>query len=77
MQWYAPAMRLGPGEGVRFTCDWHNPDDHAVRFGPTTDDEMCFVTGYYYRDDESDTLPLFPRCFDQDEGLLCAATTVR
>ena len=38
---------------------------------------MCFLTGYYYRDDESDTLPLLPRCFDQDEGLLCAATTVR
>jgi len=70
VQWYAPAMRLGPGEGVRFTCDWHNPDDHAVRFGPTTDDEMCFVTGYFYPNDESAPVT-GTGCIPQGAGLEC------
>ena len=45
-------------------------------FGVTTDDEMCFMTGYYYRDDESSPPPQAPSCFLQDRGLLCNATTV-
>jgi hypothetical protein len=70
-------MRVRAGDGFRFTCEWKNDDDHPVHFGVTTDDEMCFVTGYYYRDDESHPLPALPRCFAQDEGLLCVAATVR
>jgi hypothetical protein len=75
--WPDEPMRVRAGDGFRFTCEWKNDDDYPVHFGVTTNDEMCFVTGYYYRDDESATLPAFPRCFPQDEGLLCGATTVR
>ena len=75
--WPTEPMRVRAGDGFRFTCEWKNDDDHLVHFGVTTDDEMCFLTGYYYRDDESGSLPAFPRCFPQDEGLLCAAATVR
>jgi len=70
--WHAdPPMRIPQGEGFRFTCEWENPDDKQVRFGVTTDDEMCFMTGYFYRDDESAPLPRAPGCFPQGAGLLC------
>jgi hypothetical protein len=75
--WPPEPMRVRAGDGFRFTCEWKNDEDHPVRFGVTTDDEMCFMTGYYYRDDESKKLPALPRCFTQDEGLLCTAATVR
>jgi len=42
----------------------------------TTNDEMCFMTGYYYRDDESVPPPSVPNCMLQTSGLLCSATTV-
>ncbi len=63
-------MRLEPGEGLRFTCAWRNTDDHAVHFGVTSEDEMCFVTGYFYPDDDGATLT-GPACFPQGSGLLC------
>jgi len=65
------ALRLDAGEGLRFTCAWDNPDDHEVHFGVTSEDEMCFVTGYFYPDDESQPLPPQPTCFPQGAGLLC------
>ena len=37
---------------------------------PTTEDEMCFVTGYFYPDDES--VPVTgPGCVPQGAGLEC------
>jgi hypothetical protein len=70
VEWYSPAMRLPAGDGLRFTCEWYNPDDHAVHFGVTTEDEMCFVTGYFYPDDES--VPVAgPGCIPQGGGLEC------
>jgi copper type II ascorbate-dependent monooxygenase-like protein len=70
VQWYPQTLRLAAGEGLRFTCEWNNPDDHAVHFGPTTEDEMCFVTGYFYPDDES--VPATgPGCIPQGSGLEC------
>ena len=70
VEWYPQTMRLPAGEGLRFTCEWENPDDHAVHFGPTTEDEMCFVTGYFYPDDES--VPVTgPGCVPQGAGLEC------
>ena len=74
--WTVTPLRLKQGDVFRFTCDWKNNDDHPVTFGVTTDDEMCFMTGYYYRDDESSPPPQAPSCFLQDRGLLCNATTV-
>jgi len=70
VQWYPQALRLPAGEGLRFTCEWNNPDDHAVHFGPTSEDEMCFVTGYFYPDDES-TPVTGPGCIPQGGGLEC------
>jgi hypothetical protein len=69
-RWFEQAMRIEPGEGFRFTCEWSNPDDHPVHFGVTTEDEMCFMTGYFYSDD--DLAPLSgPGCVAQGSGLEC------
>jgi hypothetical protein len=62
--------RLPAGDGLRFTCEWSNPDDHPVRFGVTTEDEMCFVGGYFYPDDEDATVS-GPGCLPQGSGLEC------
>ena len=74
--WPAAPIRVEAGDGFRFTCEWKNDDDHPVRFGVTTNDEMCFMVGYYYRDDESVPPPRVPNCLLQTSGLLCFATTV-
>ena len=63
-------MRLQAGEGFRFTCSWQNPDDHPVYFGVTSEDEMCFVTGYFYPDDDGATVT-GPGCAPQGAGLEC------
>jgi len=73
VRWFAEGTsRLNAGEGLRFTCAWNNPDDHAVHFGPTSEDEMCFVTGYFYPDDD-DAVVKGPGCLPQGAGLLCFA----
>src|SRR5262245_9381145 len=64
-------LRLAQGQRLRWTCRWHNADDHRVHFGVKTTDEMCFVTGYYYRD-KGNTGPIAgPGCLPSDEGLTC------
>jgi copper type II ascorbate-dependent monooxygenase-like protein len=68
--WYQEALRLPAGEGFRFTCEWSNPDDVAVHFGVTTEDEMCFVTGYFYPDVD-DAKVSGPGCVPQGAGLEC------
>jgi len=70
VQWYQTAQRIPAGDGVRFTCEWTNTDDHPVHFGVTTEDEMCFVTGYFYPDDDGATLT-GPGCLPQGSGLEC------
>ena len=69
-RWFPVAQRVLAGEGIRFTCEWSNPDDHPVHFGVTTDDEMCFVTGYFYPDDDSARVT-GPGCVPQGAGLEC------
>lgn len=68
-------IRVKAGDGFRFTCEWKNDDDYPVRFGVTTNDEMCFMTGFYYVDDESQPVPRGPGCL-LDRGILCPAKTV-
>jgi hypothetical protein len=69
--WPATPLRLAKGDKMRITCTWHNTDDHLVRFGPTTTDEMCFILGFYYRDD-GDTAPVgFGECLPATSGMLC------
>jgi hypothetical protein len=66
-----PVLRVTRGQRMRFTCRWHNTDPHPVRFGVETTDEMCFVTGYFYRDDETTPPISGPGCFTVKEGLMC------
>jgi len=68
--WWNQALRLEPGEGLRFTCSWQNADAHPVHFGVTTEDEMCFVTGYFYPDDDEARVTA-PGCLPQGAGLEC------
>lgn len=69
--WPNPLIRLEKGRKIRITCTWHNTDDHEVRFGPETTDEMCFILGFYYRDD-GDTEPVRGGgCVSAKRGLLC------
>jgi hypothetical protein len=69
--WPRPAIRLAKGQKMRITCTWHNTDDHVVRFGPETTDEMCFILGFFYRD-EGDTEPVRGGgCLAAKSGLLC------
>jgi len=70
VRWFPTALALEPGEGFRFTCNWSNPDDHPVHFGVTSEDEMCFVTGYFYLDDD-DAVATGPGCIPQGSGLEC------
>lgn len=64
-------LRLERGRKLRFTCKWHNTDTAAVHFGVKTTDEMCFVTGYYYRDPGTAGAIAGPGCIPASEGLTC------
>lgn len=67
----SPSRRLAPGDRMRITCTWHNTDDHEVRFGVETTDEMCFILGFYYRD-PGDTTPVTGSgCLPARSGLFC------
>jgi hypothetical protein len=72
VHWYTQALRIPAGDGIRFTCEWSNPDDVRVHFGVTTEDEMCFVTGYFYPDDDGAKIT-GPGCVPQGGGLECFA----
>lgn len=43
-----PPMPVSPEDGLTFTCEWTNPTDSDVGFGPSYNDEMCFVFGFVY-----------------------------
>ena len=74
--WPAPPIRLAQNQKMRITCTWHNTDDHDVVFGPKTTDEMCFILGFYYRDD-GDTTPVTGHgCIPAKRGLLCPLAPV-
>jgi hypothetical protein len=66
-----PVIRLTKGQRMRFTCKWTNTDTRRITFGVETTDEMCFVTGYFYRDDETTPPIAGPGCFTVKEGLMC------
>ncbi len=70
VRWFPKALRVEAGESFRFTCNWTNPDDHPVHFGVTTEDEMCFVAGYFYLDDDAGRVSA-PGCLPQGAGLEC------
>jgi hypothetical protein len=69
--WPVPSVRLEKGQKMRITCTWHNTDDHVVHFGPKTTDEMCFILGFYYRDDGDTEAVTGSGCVPATRGLLC------
>ena len=68
---YDPPLRLEAGDGWRWTCNYLNMTPGTVRFGVTSNDEMCFATGFFYIDDDAAPLPPVPGCFGQGESLTC------
>jgi len=68
---YDPALRLEVGDGWRWTCNYLNQTDKTLRFGVTSNDEMCFATGFFYTDDDAAPLPPVPGCFGDGESLTC------
>ena len=48
---YVPKTFTAPtGGGFSFTCSWNNTTDQTVKFGESTENEMCFFWAYYYPD---------------------------
>ena len=46
---FDPPLILDPNDGLRFQCTHSNYDtDVPLRFGLTSEDEMCIMQGYYY-----------------------------
>lgn len=46
---FDPPLILDPNDGLRFQCTHSNYDtDEPLRFGLTSEDEMCIMQGYYY-----------------------------
>jgi hypothetical protein len=66
-----PPIRLGRGQKMRITCRWRNTDDHEVRFGPETTDEMCFILGFFYRDESPEEAVRSQQCLTTARGFLC------
>jgi len=52
-QVFTPVVNFGAADKLRITCEWENDTDESVRFGETSDDEMCFAFGHYYPGHES------------------------
>jgi hypothetical protein len=67
----AAPLRLEPGDGLRWTCHYHNDHAAPLRFGITAEDEMCFAVGFFYADGDDPTLPSVPGCFGNGRGLVC------
>jgi hypothetical protein len=72
VQLHATPLRLEPGDGFRWTCTYRNDGDREVRFGVTSEDEMCFTEGFFHLDDDAAPLPDAPGCLGQrNQALLC------
>ena len=68
---YASPLRLAPGDGFHWTCNYLNGTTRTLTFGVTSDDEMCFTVGFFYPDDDAVPLPAVPGCFGGGGGLVC------
>lgn len=45
---FTPPLRFEAGWGYRIEVVYNNETDRDIRFGFTSEDEMCIVIGYYY-----------------------------
>ena len=68
---FATPLRLEPGDGFHWTCHYHNDTEATLRFGITSQDEMCFTIGSFYLDDDGAPLPHVPGCLGGDVALTC------
>jgi hypothetical protein len=68
---YRPPLRLDAGDGFRWTCNYRNDTTRTLRFGVTSNDEMCFTVGFFYPDVDAATLPPVRGCFGSGAGLVC------
>jgi hypothetical protein len=51
---FNPVLRLDPDDSLKFQCTHNNYDtDKPLKFGLTSEDEMCIIFGYYYIPTES------------------------
>ena len=64
-------LRLAAGDGFRWTCNYYNNTPNVLRFGETSQDEMCFAIGAFYLDDDAMALPPVPGCLGGDVALTC------
>ncbi len=67
----APFLRLNPGDGIQWTCNYNNPTARPLTFGVTSNDEMCFALGFFFPDDDAAPLPRVRGCFGNGDGLVC------
>jgi hypothetical protein len=44
-------LQLGPGEGFRFECSYHNTESYPLTFGVEATDEMCILFGVWWPTD--------------------------
>ena len=50
LHWVDPPLRLRAGDRLRVGCTWNNTTDETVHYGPSANDEMCNLNGYFHRD---------------------------
>jgi hypothetical protein len=67
---YPTPLRIEPGDAIHWTCDYANQTASPVRFGVTSEDEMCFAVGFFYLDGDA-PLPPVRGCFGAGDGLVC------
>jgi hypothetical protein len=48
VEYLDPGVKLPPGGGFHFSCDWNNTTDDTVKYGESALTEMCFFWTYYY-----------------------------
>ena len=46
--WFPLSQTVHPGDTIHTRCAWNNTTDATVKFGETTQDEMCFSFTMYY-----------------------------
>jgi hypothetical protein len=71
LQRFASPIRLAAGDGFHWTCRYVNDTGVPLRFGVTSEDEMCFTIGSFYLDDDAAPLPAVPGCLGGDVALTC------
>ena len=71
---YDPPRLYPKGTVIEFSCTQHNDKSVPLAFGPLADDEMCVLTGTYYRADSAPAPGArIPGCLPQAAQLTCFA----